>query len=303
MLTLKEALQRMFPELPMPNGDIRLYCATTDAVTTMCTFSIQGYLAAYSFTLVTKGTLTLQLNAQQLTLQPNTLYTYYPGLPISVIHASDDYQAICLLADEHTTIETTAAHHLVHLAYQPLVQLHQPVVELTHDQALQTQQRILELQRYIHADHPHRNEIVRMLYAVFLLELHHHRLSHQPAPSLHLGRRGEGLPRRHEEIFTTFMELLPQHFAQHHDIAFYASRLSVSPVYLSRVVREVTSRTVISYVNQMLIMEAAFLLDTTTLTVAQIADRLHFADKASFTKFFSRLKGTTPRKYRHRAEP
>ena len=48
----------------------------------------------------------------------------------------------------------------------------------------------------------------------------------------------------------------------------------------------------------MLVMEASFLLRTTTLSITQIADRLHFADTPSFSKFFSRLKGVSPRTYR-----
>ena len=47
-------------------------------------------------------------------------------------------------------------------------------------------------------------------------------------------------------------------------------------------------------------MEAAWLLRTTNLSIAQIADRLHFADAASFSKFFTRLKGQSPRDFRSR---
>lgn len=36
------------------------------------------------------------------------------------------------------------------------------------------------------------------------------------------------------------------------------------------------------------------------LSVAQIADRLHFADTPSFSKFFSRLKGLSPREFRNK---
>ena len=44
---------------------------------------------------------------------------------------------------------------------------------------------------------------------------------------------------------------------------------------------------------------AAWLLQTTSLTVAQIADRLHFADTTTFARFFKRLKGCTPKEYRY----
>ena len=53
------------------------------------------------------------------------------------------------------------------------------------------------------------------------------------------------------------------------------------------------------YINQMLLMEASFLLRTSPMSIAQIADRLHFADAPSFSKFFTRMKGQTPREYRN----
>ena len=75
-----------------------------------------------------------------------------------------------------------------------------------------------------------------------------------------------------------------------------------------RVVRQVTGRTVVDYINQMLLMEASFLLQTSPLSITQIVDRLHFADTPSFSKFldepsggagyFSRLKGVSPKEYR-----
>jgi AraC-like DNA-binding protein len=48
----------------------------------------------------------------------------------------------------------------------------------------------------------------------------------------------------------------------------------------------------------MLLMEASFLLQTSQLSITQIADHLHFADTPSFSKFFSRLKGMSPKEYR-----
>ncbi len=82
------------------------------------------------------------------------------------------------------------------------------------------------------------------------------------------------------------------------DIAFYASALNISVVYLSRIVRQISGQTVIDYINQMLLVEASFLLRNTSLTINQIAGRLYFADTSSFSKFYSRLKGMSPRKYR-----
>ena len=50
----------------------------------------------------------------------------------------------------------------------------------------------------------------------------------------------------------------------------------------------------------MLLNESMWLLNTTTLSVAQIAERLHFADSTTFARFFRRMKGVTPSDYRNR---
>ena len=224
-----------------------------------------------------------------LTLQADDLYFYSPGLSVNVVSASENYHGYCLMADEHTTIELPTVRDLINIAYQPIVQLHEPKLALPHATALHLAMRMREIIAYLHSDHIYRGEVLRMLYTVFLLDV-------QNAQQQAISQRQT--PQRVEEIFIGFIRLLPQHFAEHHDIAFYASRLNISSVYLSRVVRQVSGRTVIDSINQMLLMEASFLLRTTSMSITQIANRLHFADSPSFSKFFSRMKGMNPKRYR-----
>ena len=276
---------------PMGNWDGKIYCNETDAAITYRANETHGYMAAYTFTLVLEGWLTIIYNGQELTLHPDDIYMYSPGLPVTIVSASDDYHGICLLADEHTTIESPTVHDLVHIAYAPIVQLHEPKLKLSHDDVQRLGDKMREIRDYLHSDHIYKEKILQMLYAVFLLDL-------QDAQEKAIPQRT--VPQRVEEIFIGFLRLLPLHFAEHHDIGFYASQLNISTVYLSRVVRQVTGRTVIDYINQFLMMEASFLLRTSQLSVNQIAERLHFADLASFSKFFSRQKGMSPRDYRNK---
>ena len=289
MYTLKESWIAMFGDMPMSDWDGKMYCMETDAAKTFRTNETQGFLSAYTFTLVTEGWLQFLCNGRMLTLQPDDLYFYSPGLSVNIVSASENYRGFCLMADEHTTIEIPTVRDLVNIAYQPTVQLHEPKLALPHATAQHLATRMREIIAYLHSDHIYKGEALRMLYTVFLLDV-------QNAQQQTITRRQT--PQRVEEIFIGFIRLLPQHFAEHRDIAFYASRLNISQVYLSRVVRQVTGRTVIDYINQMLLMEASFLLRTTSMSITQIADRLHFADSPSFSKFFSRLKGMSPKEYR-----
>lgn len=292
MYSLREAWVRMIGQLPFEQWDGRMYCQQTDAALTFRTNKTQGFMAAYSFTLVTEGWLTIVYNGQELTLQPDDLYIYSPGLEVTVLAASDNYRGICLLADEHLTIESPTVHDLVNIAYVPIVYLHEPKIALPHDDARRLEDKMHEIIGYLHSDHIYKSKILQMLYAVFLLDV-------QSAQTRAISERR--VPQRVEDFFIGFIRLLPQHFAEHHDIAFYAAALHISTVYLSRIVRQVTGRTVVDYINQHLLMEAAYLLRTTSLSIAQIAARLHFADAPSFSKFFSRKKGVTPKDYRARS--
>ena len=282
MYTLKEVWNVMFGEMPLKNWDGKMYCTETDAAKTFRTNETQGFLSAYTFTLVTEGWVTLLYNRRMLTLMPDDLYFYSPGLAVTVVAASENYRGICLMADENTTIEIPTVRDLVNIAYLPIVQLREPKVSLPHAAARHLAGRMREIIGYLHSDHIYKQEILRMLYAVFLLDV-------QNVQQQTIAHRQT--PQRMEEIFIGFIRLLPHH-------AFYASRLNISPVYLSRVVRRVTGRTVVDYINQMLLMEASFLLRTSPMSITQIADRLCFADVPSFSKFFSRLRGVSPKQYR-----
>ena len=290
MYTLNEYLPIFIgDDLPEKGWDEGMYCFETNAAKILRSNLQRGFVACFAFMVVDKGWMTIHYNGRELTFYPNDLYIYSPGLPVDVIATSDDLHGYCLMADEHVTIEAPSVHDLVHLAYLPIVQLHVPTQTLASEAAQHLIMKMREIIGYLHSDHIYKGEVLRMLYSIFLLDLQ----NAQNSAIVH-----HQTPQRVEEIFIGFIRLLPLHFAEHHDIPFYASKLHITPVYLSRVVRQVAGRTVIDYINQMLLMEATFLLQTSKLSITQIADRLHFADTPSFSKFFLRMKGVTPREYR-----
>ena len=276
-------------DLPEKGWNEGMYCIETNAEIILRTNLTKGFVSCFAFMLVDKGWMTIHYNGRELTIHPNDLYIYSPCLPVSVMATSDDFHGFCLMADEHVTIEAPSVHDLVHLAYVPIVQLHEPKQTLASDAAQHLIFKMREIIGYIHSDHIYKGEVLRMLYSIFLLDL-------QNAQQRSIMHRQT--PQRVEEIFIEFVRLLPRHFVEHHDIPFYADRLHISTVYLSRVVRQITGRTVVDYINHMLLIEASFLLKTTQLSIAQIADYLHFADTPSFSKFFSRMKGMSPKDYR-----
>ena len=291
MYTLKEWWNIIIGDDPVAGWDGKVYCTESNAQLTMKTNLTQGFLACYTFTLVTQGSVAMNYNGRELSLQKGDLYIYSPGLTVTILSVSKDYRSYCLMVDENTSLETPAMRDMVSMAFLPIVQLSEPKLSLTAETASLLEGRMKEIITYLRSGNAYRQQVLRMLYAVFLLDL-------QNAQE-HIIAHRRHVPQRVEEIFIGFNRLLPRHFVEHHDIGFYADRLHITPDYLSRIVKQVTGRTVIDYINQMLLMEASFLLRTSELSISQIGQRLHFADAPSFTRFFTRLRGMTPREYRN----
>ena len=292
MYSLKEFWQ--IRNLPVPEGewDGNVICLETNAEWTFGTNETHGFLSCYTFTIVTRGWVTVLYNNRELTLHEGDLYTYSSGFEVTVLSSSSDYSGICLLGDEHFTLSLPTVRDAIRTAYFTVVELTSPVLPLKEGD----QQRLKELMHmmihYQKTGLPHASESLRMLYNLFLTDL--------SAIQQH-SIREHRFPKRIEEIFLGFLGLLPQHFMEHHDIGFYASHLCITTTYLSRVVRQVSGgRTVIDYINQMLLMEATFLLRQTSMSITKISDQLHFAEVTTFARFFCRQKGMTPREFRKR---
>lgn len=104
-----------------------------------------------------------------------------------------------------------------------------------------------------------------------------------------------------EQLFQQFITLLIRHYKQEHYIEFYARSLSISPSYLSRIIRQTTHKTAAYFINGLLHAEACRLLRHTDRTIQAIADELNFSDQSAFGKFFKANTGLSPLQYRNRS--
>lgn len=81
-------------------------------------------------------------------------------------------------------------------------------------------------------------------------------------------------------------------------LAEAAAMVHLNPSYFSKLFRKRTSATFTDYMTTVRIREAARLLERTSLRVAEIAERLGFADVAYFSNTFKKTTGQTPSEYR-----
>lgn len=99
-------------------------------------------------------------------------------------------------------------------------------------------------------------------------------------------------------IVANFLELVQQHYREERLIQYYAGRLCITPKYLSKLVKEHTGRAATDWIEQHVILEARAMLQSTDLSIQQIATTLNFPNQSFFGKYFKRATGVSPKQYR-----
>lgn len=83
----------------------------------------------------------------------------------------------------------------------------------------------------------------------------------------------------------------------------YAGRLNVTPNYLNIISKRNTGTTAKEQINLQIGLVVRMLLDTTDLSVKQIASRLHYEDPSYLCRIFRKQTGMSPLQYRHSTRP
>ena len=103
-------------------------------------------------------------------------------------------------------------------------------------------------------------------------------------------------------IVERFMELVQEHYREERLIGFYADKLCITPKYLSKLVKENTGRSAGEWIDSHVILEARAMLQSSDMTIQQIAASLNFPNQSFFGKYFKRATGLSPKQYRSSKE-
>lgn len=100
-------------------------------------------------------------------------------------------------------------------------------------------------------------------------------------------------------IVNDFLGLLNRHYTRHHDVAFYADKLNITPNYLNIIAKKNIGVSAKEQINIQLGLVVKMLLDTTDLTVKEIAGKLHYEDPSYLCRIFRKQTGLSPIQYRN----
>lgn len=99
-------------------------------------------------------------------------------------------------------------------------------------------------------------------------------------------------------LVQTFMQLVELNARAQWRISDYASTMGISTDRLTSAIRRATGQSPLELVHGRLLDDAEGLLERSALQVSEIADALGFRDAGYFNRFFTRLKGISPGRYR-----
>ncbi len=139
-------------------------------------------------------------------------------------------------------------------------------------------------------DSPYHLEIIRSLFFGYLYE------------AAKIYQKGKIVTQskfsRDAELNFKFQELLAQHDKMQHTLKFYADSLFITPKYLIHAIKNASGKSPGKLIDEAIVAEAKLLLKNTSLSIANVAEELHFSDQASFSKFFKKHTNLSPLSYR-----
>lgn len=244
----------------------------------------------FFFLIITNGSASLKTSYAAKDLNVGMLIVQTPSSRSTLQHMSPDFEMTVLYIEPAFFDSLLSGQPLYERIACYLGKNELPIVALTNRQSdyLQKAMQLFTYQQ--ERKSVYQDGILRYLCGVVLLQMADIFEAKAPQDTENL--------KRQKDLFRQFKKLLMTNYRQQHTIAFYADQLHISNAYLSRIIKSVTGRTVLSHINELLCADACRLLECTNMDIKEIANLLGFTSQSAFGKFFMRQQKTTPLKYR-----
>lgn len=238
-----------------------------------------------SIMICTKGEFRLKINLEEYKVTAPTLITLMPGQIIEYLESSSDLQLYAIALSKRFI-------DMINIPgwQQQYMEMYNNPLHPLDEQALRAIHIFYTILYHAasNTENPFRLQVIENLIRVFyyggVSNLHQH---------------SEGTPLSKNSIVRRFMELVQEHYREERLIGFYADKLCITPKYLSKLVKENTGRSAGDWIENHVILEARAMLQSSDMTIQQIAASLNFPNQSFFGKYFKRATGLSPKQYRN----
>ena len=236
------------------------------------------------------GEARIEIDLLEYDITPNTQIIFLPNSIINYSYASPDLSISYITFSNAFFQESTVRldPSFFHFLKE------NPVVTLPVERTRTINGLIIALEDlYKDKENCFRLQILRNYIQSFLLDIYDktHRIFEQNRP--------EGISRQ-EELFKRFIQLIHKHCLNQREVSFYAQKMFITPRYLSAITQVVAGETAKNIIDKHVILEIKVLLESTDLSIQEIANRLQFPDQSFFGRYFKKHIGISPQYYRRK---
>ena len=239
-----------------------------------------------------KGSIRTTVNRHEYVVGCNDTLIVQSGSIVESLSGSDDLKIIAMAFEDKGNESLFNSSTMNANSYI----MHRSVPMLLHleDDEMQMQKRLYKeiRQFYSKVDVTYRSEVVKgYLYvsvATFLSKLGGITMQEKV---LYEGSR-------ENELYLQFMDDLQVFGSKERTVSFYADRCCVSPKYFSKMIHLASGKTPIQLIKERVIVEAKVLLNSTDMSIQEIAEALNFPNDSFFCRYFKQEVKMSPMKYR-----
>ena len=241
---------------------------------------------AFFYILVETGTAEFVVDCHSYIVGKGDMLLVAPRMSIELMKKSSDFGTCGLCLEPFFFDSLSIGNYVYKRLYNSSHTTY--VLRLEDSDTVHIRKTLDLMSHYLTSDHP--AEMAGSLVNFLLLQITEIFHSQNVHPA--------GRVKHSDALFRLFRKLLAENYRKEHELQFYADSLHISQTYLSRVIRQVSGKTVNNYIAEALYTDARRLLVFTDLTVKEIAEQLGFSDQSSFGKFFKKKSETSPANFR-----
>ncbi|MDB4924142.1 AraC family transcriptional regulator [Mucilaginibacter sp.] len=244
----------------------------------------------YIIGICTRGKAEVEVNLQVYQARAGAMLLATPFHILRIYNSSDDFLCrFIVFSKAFLTENNVNSHFLESFSYFKSESL--PVIYPDHQDAKMLLEVYLLIQQKLEREeHPYRQEISRSILTTLLYEVE---FIYEKQHVILKSKQN-----RKQELNLLFQNLIFRHYKEHRNVQFYADALFVSSKHLTETIKEVTGRTSGEWIEDAVILEAKVLLRNHEISIAQVAENIHFPDQSSFGKYFKKHTGLSPSDYR-----
>lgn len=108
--------------------------------------------------------------------------------------------------------------------------------------------------------------------------------------------------RRSFYVFKRFLEEVRKDNGYHRSVTYYANLICYSTKYVSGVVKRVSGKTALSWINEFAIEQIKYYLKYSDMSMKEISDHFNFPNQSFFGKYVKMHLGISPARYRALSE-